>query len=370
MFICGWYPSRVLPTNGDFIERHAQAVAKQHKVSVIHLITDKNCTKKIEIITKEDKNLTTHIAYILPQKNTLTKLKSFWKAYQQILKKVGPFDVIHLNEIHPFGLLAKHTSKKNKVTYIITEHHTAYLQTTNNYLSYSKKMIAKNVVKHAAFFCPVSTYLATHLKKGGFTGNYKIVPNVVDTGLFVPQKKVRDSLKIVHVSSLKDSHKNIKGMLRVAKLLEEKLAYFEWHFIGGTGNEYQDFITSLNIKKAKIHFTNHVSQKQLVNYLQEATLCVSFSNYETFGIVIPEAIACGTPVIATNTGIATYLKNEQFCKVIPIKNEALLLEEILNYKTNFDKLDPDKMHSFVAQQFSKEVISNKFSQLYYKSLNI
>jgi len=68
LFICGWYPSRVLPTNGDFIERHAQAVAKQHKVSVIHLITYKNCTKKIEIITKEDQNLTTHIGYILPKK--------------------------------------------------------------------------------------------------------------------------------------------------------------------------------------------------------------------------------------------------------------------------------------------------------------
>ncbi|WP_439127556.1 glycosyltransferase family 4 protein, partial [Polaribacter sp.] len=280
LFICGWYPSRVLPTNGDFIERHAQTVAIQHKVSVIHLITDKNCTEKIEIITKEEKNITTHIGYIQPQKNTLSKLKCFWKAYQQILNKIGFFDVIHLNEIHPFGLLAKHTSKKYNKPYIVSEHHTAYLKSANNNLSYFKKIIAKNVVKNAAFICPVSDFLENHLKDSGFEGTYKTVPNVVDTSLFFPRKKEDGILKIVHVSSLKDAHKNIKGMLRVAKLLEEELSYFEWHFIGNNGHQYKEFIHNLNFKKAKIHFINHVSQKELVNYLQKATLCISFSNYE------------------------------------------------------------------------------------------
>ncbi|WP_439127557.1 glycosyltransferase, partial [Polaribacter sp.] len=114
---------------------------------------------------------------------------------------------------------------------------------------------------------------------------------------------------------------------------------------------------------------NHVSQKELVNYLQKATLCISFSNYETFGIVIPEAIACGTPVITSHTGIATTLTANKYCKVIPIKNETLLLEEIIKHQTTFTNLDTHKMHSFVKQQFSKEVVSNKFSNLYYKSLN-
>ena len=42
LFICGWYPSRVSPYNGDFIERHAKAVSKKHFVNIIHIISDKN----------------------------------------------------------------------------------------------------------------------------------------------------------------------------------------------------------------------------------------------------------------------------------------------------------------------------------------
>ena len=42
LFICGWYPSRVLTNNGDFIQRHAEAVSLKQNVSVLHIITDEN----------------------------------------------------------------------------------------------------------------------------------------------------------------------------------------------------------------------------------------------------------------------------------------------------------------------------------------
>ena len=49
LFLCGWYPSRVLPTNGDFIQRHAEAVALKHQVTIMHIVTDKNLIKNLEI---------------------------------------------------------------------------------------------------------------------------------------------------------------------------------------------------------------------------------------------------------------------------------------------------------------------------------
>ena len=73
LFLCGWYPSRVLPTNGDFIQRHAEAVSLNHDVSVIHLITDENCKQNIEIISKKENELNVHIAYLKPQKNYIKK---------------------------------------------------------------------------------------------------------------------------------------------------------------------------------------------------------------------------------------------------------------------------------------------------------
>ena len=39
LFLCGWYPSKVLPKNGDFIMRHAKTVSSKHTVSVLHIIS-------------------------------------------------------------------------------------------------------------------------------------------------------------------------------------------------------------------------------------------------------------------------------------------------------------------------------------------
>jgi len=50
LFLCSWFPSRVLPTNGDFILRHAEAVATKHKVTAIHVITDEKLKSNIEVV--------------------------------------------------------------------------------------------------------------------------------------------------------------------------------------------------------------------------------------------------------------------------------------------------------------------------------
>jgi glycosyltransferase involved in cell wall biosynthesis len=368
LFLCGWYPSRVSPTNGDFIQRHAEAVSLNHKVTVIHLITDKNCRQNIEIISKKEKDLNVHIAYLKPQKNYIHKIRLFWKAYKLLLKKVGSFDIIHLNEIYPFGVLARLTCKKHQKPYIISEHFTGYLKASNFKIPVLQKLISRHITKKAFAICPVSDFLTENMKQLGFKGNYVTVPNVVDTNLFIPKKKEHTFLKLVHVSNLKDSHKNISGMLRVAKRLEDTLDYFEWKFIGSNGIDFKNLIQVLNIEKGKVSFLEHQTQKELAANLQEASVCISFSNYETFGIVIPEAIASGTPVISTNTGIAIKLKASLFCKIISTRDEDDLFQQILNCENTFMNLDVAEMHTFVKQEFSKKVISNKFSLLYYQSL--
>ncbi|MCK5637765.1 MAG: hypothetical protein KAH67_03580, partial [Flavobacteriaceae bacterium] len=81
LFLNSWYPSKVLPNNGDFIQRHAEAVALKHRVTAIHVITDQNITKN----TIEDSNLNgvrTLIAYLKPYNSKFTKQFYFFKAYK------------------------------------------------------------------------------------------------------------------------------------------------------------------------------------------------------------------------------------------------------------------------------------------------
>ena len=56
LFLSGWYPSRVSPSNGDFVQRHAEAVATVQNVTLIHVITDKNIKRKEFLKYKRSRN--------------------------------------------------------------------------------------------------------------------------------------------------------------------------------------------------------------------------------------------------------------------------------------------------------------------------
>lgn len=367
LFLCGWYPSKVLPTNGDFIQRHAEAISLLHKVSVLHIISDKNLVEKTKIENKTINGVNTFIGYTKHTQNPILKFIRFWQTYVSILKKVGSFNVVHLNTLFPFGLFALHLKWFKKKPFIISEHWTRYLKPNSKSIHFIEKKMSKLICKNASFICPVSNFLGKSMQEIGLKGNYVTVGNVINTNVFSYSEEKNKNFTITHVSSMLDDQKNISGMLRVAKQLENKIGNFTWQFIGGDNSKYQKLISELDFKKAKIEFINHISQKELTTYLQQANLYVSFSNYETFGVVMIEALACNTPVISTNTGILPELKNEGHFKIINIKNEEELLNSILDFKEepiNKSK----KIHTFIANNFGQLAIANQFSSLYFKSL--
>ena len=51
LFISSWFPNRVKPTFGNFVQKHAEAVSLFADVSILHVCFDENLTeKKTEIV--------------------------------------------------------------------------------------------------------------------------------------------------------------------------------------------------------------------------------------------------------------------------------------------------------------------------------
>ena len=367
LFLCGWYPSRILPTNGDFIQRHAEAVAVKHKVSVLHIITDENLATKKEIEYSKINEVDAFIGYIQKTKNPLLKWKRYLSMFKELISKIDDFQIIHVNTLFPLGIFAWYLKMTKKIPYIISEHWTGYHFPQSKNIGFFQKITSKIIVKNASFVCPVADNLSNSMQQLGFKGNYVKVPNGVDTELFVPSKNSSTTFTIIHISSLFDAHKNVSGMLEVAKKLEEKIGNFNWKFIGGTDDNFKDQLQTLNFRKAKIEFINHIPQQELVSHLQSASVFVLFSNYENLPCVILEAFSCGIPVISTNVGgIAEYFPDD-FGTLIEPKNENQLLEKLVTYSTKTIE-NKDKMHAYAIQNFSKKAIESAFSELYYTSI--
>jgi len=367
LFLCGWYPSSVLPQNGDFIMRHAEAVSRKHRVSVLHIISKPGVSKtEIEMIKEGD--LATYIAYIPPSLNPIIKLIRFWNAYKNILKKIGSFDLVHLNKLYPFGGFALHLNKFKNIPYIISEHWTGYHLKTQKSLPWPERVLSKKITKNASFICPVSTDLKNSMLKSGLKGSYEIIPNVVDTHLFKRAKKTTKKFTITHISNLQDQHKNISGMLRVAKQLESSIPSFQWNFIGGNKDPYNRLIEELNFKKNTIHFMDQLSHKKIPKQLTESDVFVLFSNYENLPCVILEAFACGIPVISTDVGGIQEFFPKDFGFLIEQNNEEQLLEKIMEIHQN-PITKSDDMHQYANTNFSSEKICESFSELYLRAIN-
>jgi glycosyltransferase involved in cell wall biosynthesis len=107
---------------------------------------------------------------------------------------------------------------------------------------------------------------------------------------------------ILFVGTL-EPRKNIPGLLRAFYQLKKKGFEHKLVIVGKKGWKYEDIfrtIKKLNLKKEVI-FLGYVPQEEIINLYNAADLFVFPSLYEGFGLPPLEAMACGCPVVVSNT---------------------------------------------------------------------
>ena len=367
LFLNSWYPSRVLPINGDFIQRHAEAVALVHNVTAVHVISDKHATHKIEIDRSNINSVETVVGYIKQTRNPILKLIRFIKSFQLIFKELAFFDLVHVNRQYPFGVIALYLKWFKKKPYIISEHWTGY-QKSKKSIGFIEKFISKIITKNAAFVCPVSNNLANAMQELGLKGNYVSIPNVVDTAIFTPKDSLSVDFTMLHVSNMVDDHKNITAILKTLASFKKATSTFKFLLIGSDSNKFSALIDSLNLS-TNVSVIDQVAHFEIANYMQRSNVFILFSNYENLPCVILESFACGLPVISTDVGgISEYFPHE-FGTLVPTNNTEALLHAIQHHYNEKDTYSKKKMHEYATVNFSPKVICTKFTERYLKALS-
>ena len=361
-----WYPSRISPTNGNFVQKHAEAIATKHKVSVVFAIGDENLSQQYEVTCEVKNNVTSIIIYFKKNSNNFINAFRKYKALNKGILLTGRFDIIHGNVLYPIGVFVWLISIVKRKPFIFTEHWSRYLPQSKLSLNLINRLLNKFVSKKAEIIVAVSKELKKAMLNTGIKGNYKIIGNVVDTRLFYPQHKTLKKFTIVHVSNFCENSKNINGILNVIKKLSNYNLDFIFKIIGdGDLGNLNKKIEQLNIPSSFIKVEGTKSAKQIAEILQQSNLYVSFSNYETFGIVMTEAIACGVPVISTNTGVLIELGHFNFVDIIKIKDEKELFNKIVQKIESKTLNNSQQMFDLIDNLFSTEIIAKQYSKIYY-----
>lgn len=159
-------------------------------------------------------------------------------------------------------------------------------------------------------------------------------------------------------------NKGVDILLNSAKIYEKNRNNV-LTLIVGDGSEYK----SLNLLREKLRLKNVVflgnqNAEVLRKIYSASDICVVPSREEAFGLVALEAIACGTPVIATNQGGMVDFVTKDVGTLIEKENVEKLAEEIekiLNGERNFDK---KYLQDYAQNNYSQEILIDKLIKLY------
>jgi len=375
LFLPSWYPNKLFPQNGDFIQRHAVAVAGHCKVAVLYVLADSNA-KDFEVEQVLHKGVFEVRVYYpkLPKWRAWAQFRRYMKAhrmgYQAVLKEMGKIDLVHLNVFYKAGLFALELKNKHQLPYIITEHWTAFLDISPIKFTPFQKHSIQKIGRNASLLCPVSHDLKSALQQFGFKGPYEVVPNVVDTKLFNFQSTKTDTtkIKLLHISTLYDPHKNVTGLLNVIKKLSEIRQDFSLSIIGNAHIEkHRQRINTLGINHL-VSIIGEVPHEKVAAAMQAHDLFVLFSNYENLPCVIIEAQASGLPVLASDVGGISEMINEKSGKLVSAGDETALLNKLQTMMNQLNQYDRQQIRQHAVEQYSYESVGKQFFDIYMRVL--
>ena len=291
-----------------------------------------------------------------------------------LIRKYNP-EVIHAHWLVPQGIIACMLKGDKKL--IATIHGSDLFPLKNRLF----KLIQKKVLEN----CDVCTISSEATKREllkrfpQFKNKVTVLSMGVDTRIFsrryVKSKfnEYKNNKIILFVGRLNEQ-KGIEYLVKAMPIINKKIKNSRLLIIGE--GEYKEKLQKIadSLGIDNVEFLGSKKQSELADYYNLADVFVlpsiiSRIGTEGLGLVLLEAMSCGTPVIGTNTGgIPTIVKNNQTGVLVNERNEnelANAIIKILSDRKLSHKLS-DNGIKFVKNNYSWEIVAEKFDEIYSK----
>ncbi|NHI94770.1 MAG: glycosyltransferase family 1 protein [Candidatus Lokiarchaeota archaeon] len=231
----------------------------------------------------------------------------YWDGGVAAVKVAKSLNILLIHTNHSAGRLKKKVLDSKTLKYDIR------IREEDNILAYAKGVLA-----------------LTETEKQSLIEEYKlpaekiyVVPGGLDLKQFYPIKDIKKAKNDLNIKEKNvifalgrtDPRKGFEWLIRTIPHIIEKVDDVKLYIGGGSLPEYlhqnspelNERNRLLNIAKKLevsnyIHFTGHLSDEDVTKFYSVSDTFVVPSIYEPFGLVLLEAMACKTVVIATNNG--------------------------------------------------------------------
>jgi L-malate glycosyltransferase len=364
------YPEKGNSWRGSFIKDQAAALSINNTVIVVYFKIDYDHFapfSRYEYLKTKSGNLIEYSVIIKRSFPVINQINYLLKTYNFIKNEIVQYfkpDLIHSHFSYPAGFLGTIIQNSLKIPNIITEHS----RITNYFRSRLHKQCVVYALKNTNSVIAVSKSLREEISSL-CSHMVTVINNIVDTDKFrLIKRKPGQRLNIGFLGGLGNNNKGLDLLLKAAYLLHKQDIILH---IGGNGNlleAYKAMSKELNIE-GSCKFYREIPRDKVTDFYSGIDLFVLPSRYETFGIVLIEAMACGIPVIATRCGGPEEIVVPGTGMLIEKENPEDLAGAIKCVFENLESYNKEVIRKYSIEKFGQAAFIEKITMLYLEILN-
>jgi len=224
----------------------------------------------------------------------------------------------------------------------------------------NEKLVRPVLEKAELIIATTESYAETSEVLKEYLYKVEIVPNAVDVSLFQPVEEKEPY--VIYVGRLVE----YKGLGMLIEAMREVQVHEDIQLVVvGDGEDRKRFEMMASKHGLNARFTGRVGLEKLRNLISRAEILVlpSFTRLEAFGIVLLEAMACKTPVLAFDTpGVSEVAKHGGYVFSTTSELAQLILE--LHADEGLRRSLGEKGRKAVEEKYSWDVVVDRIEALY------
>lgn len=297
-------------------------------------------TRIIAASTEDDESLDSHVIKVsgaiqpVPFGGSTARLTFSPRVYLRVKKilKNEKFDIVHVHE-PAVPLLCLTVLRHSHAVNVGTFH--AYRE-TNTLYQYARPL-AKRIFGRLDGRIFVSTAVRDYITHY-FPSDYRIIPNGIDVERFgssdiQPILKFNDGRPNILFVGRMEKRKGFRNLIRAYPYIKQAIPNARLIVVGAFSDEEKaPFVRYARTHHLRgIHFVGWISPEELPRYYRTATVfCAPSTGFESFGIVLLEAMAAGLPIIASDiAGYRLVLNTGKEGLLVKPNDEMALAEAVI-----------------------------------------
>ena len=310
-------------------------------------------------------------AGFLSNQETTLRLWNRWgrRIFERYQQEQGLPDLVHAHGVLGGGTLGAELKHRYGLPLVITAHSEPCV---GGKISQPQRALVEGVLSAADARIVVSSSLGRQFESlfGSKMLPWDCVPNLVDSS-FRPLSRPPQASATFRFLNV--------GLMTEVKRQSDLLCAFSQAFsqdrnvelrLIGDGPEQSNLAalaSKLGISE-RVVWLGKLDRPGVVSEMQRAQAIAVSSRYETFGVVLIEALACGKPVVSTKSGGPEEIVDEKNGLLVPLNNVDEMARALTEMRRHAGRYDPNRIRGRCLARFSPEVVTSSLLRVYGRAL--